>query len=89
MELESWEASEGKLFQLLTENLNEYAVFVIDLNGHIRSWNVGAERLLGFPDNEILGQAVGVLYEEGDILAGVPQKEMAEALGGNQYVDER
>ena len=89
MGLEPWEASEGKLFQLLTENLNEYAVFVIDLKGHIRTWNVGAERLLGFPDNEILGQAVGVLYEEGDIRAGAPQREMSEALSGKRDVDER
>lgn len=43
---EGWKESEAELFRLLVENVKDYAVFVVDPQGRVQSWNPGAERLL-------------------------------------------
>ena len=50
------DATEGDLFRLLVENVKDYTIFVLDPEGRVRSWNPGAERLLGYSDGEIIGQ---------------------------------
>src|SRR5690349_8845961 len=47
---------------LLVEDLTDYAIFLVDLEGRIVTWNAGAERILGYKEMEILGQPFSVLF---------------------------
>ncbi len=82
-------AQEGELFRLLAENVKDYAIFVIDLQGRVQSWNTGAERLLGYQDEEIIGQSAEVFFTPEDVRCGVPQKEMKEAVQEGRGNDDR
>ena len=73
------EATEGELFRLLVENVTDYAIFVIDPEGRVRSWNPGAQRLLRYSENEIIGQPAALFYTPEDIEDGVPQREIDKA----------
>ena len=44
------------LFRLLVESVRDYAIFLLDVGGHIRSWNAGAQRLKGYDASEIIGK---------------------------------
>ncbi|MEJ7594871.1 MAG: PAS domain S-box protein, partial [Planctomycetaceae bacterium] len=82
-------AQEGELFRLLAENVKDYAIFVIDLQGRVQSWNPGAERLLGYQEEEIIGQSAEVFFTSEDVRSGVPQKEMKEAVAEGRGNDDR
>ena len=49
-------ASEKELFQLMVENVHDYACLLLDSEGQVVSWNVGAERILGYKETEIVGR---------------------------------
>src|SRR5436305_8289875 len=82
-------AWEGEMFRLLAENVLDYAVFIVDPHRHVLSWSKGAERLLGFTEGEIVGQKCDVFFTTEDAQAGVPQKELDEALAGGRGGDDR
>ncbi|QEL17793.1 PAS domain S-box protein [Limnoglobus roseus] len=82
-------AQEGELFRLLVENVRDYAIFVIDTEGRVESWNPGAERLLGYGEEEILGRPAATFFTPEDIERGYPQREMREALEGGRGDDDR
>jgi len=81
--------AEGELFRLLVENVQDYAIFVVDPQGRVRTWNPGAERLLGYRRGEIVGQSADVFFIPEDREAGVPQQEMREALDSGRGNDDR
>jgi PAS domain S-box-containing protein len=84
-----WKEHEGELFRLLLENVKDYAIFVIDPEGRVASWNPGAERLLGYRDDEIIGQAITLFFTPEDIAKGFPQREMQQALKEGRGNDDR
>src|SRR4051794_9869050 len=59
----SWEA---ELFRLLVENTRDYAVFAIDLEGRVLTWNAGAQHVLGYAAAEIVGQSSFVTFTPED-----------------------
>jgi len=73
-------ATESELFELLIENVKDYAIFIVDPQNRVRSWNPGAQRLLGYAEEEIIGQSASRFFTEEDIADEVPQREMARAL---------
>ncbi len=80
--------SEGRL-RLMIESVRDYAIFAIDLQGRVSSWNPGAERLFGFADSEILGLGSDLLFSTEDRAAGIPQLELARAEATGRAADER
>ncbi len=74
------EATEGELFRLLVENVKDYAIFVVDPGGRIRSWNPGAERLLGYSEREIIGAPIARFFLPEDVRDGVPLREIKNAM---------
>jgi len=80
---------EGELFRLLAENVQDYAIFVVDTRGRVASWNPGAERLLGYREDEIVGQPSNVFFTPEDIADGVPQQEMRDAREEGRGNDDR
>lgn len=65
--------------RLIVESALDYAIFSMDLNGTVTSWNSGAERMFGFPESEILGQKGDLIFTPEDRAAGAPQAELAQA----------
>ncbi|MGH9354894.1 MAG: PAS domain S-box protein [Terriglobia bacterium] len=70
-------------FRLLVESAQDYAMFMMDLEGHITSWNLGAERIKGYKASEIIGKHFSCFYPEEDQRAGTPQRilELARREG--------
>ncbi len=77
------------MFRLLAENVLDYAIFVVDPHRHILSWSKGAEHLLGFTEAEILGRQCDCFFTPEDVRAGVPQRELDEALRTGRGDDDR
>ncbi len=83
------EAREGELYRLLVENVKDYAIFVIDPEGRVETWNSGAEGLLGYREDEIIGESSEVFFTPEDIRGGVRQREMQQALQEGRGNDDR
>jgi two-component system CheB/CheR fusion protein len=75
--------------RLVAESMRDYAIFTVDREGLITTWNVGAERLFGYTETEVLGQPMAVLYTPEDVREGVPQQEMQRARQEGRADDER
>ena len=80
-------ASEGRLSALL-ESVRDYAIFTLDTEGRVTSWNEGARRIKGYTAEEIMGRPVTGFYTGEDLAAGKPAREMAEALEAGRSEDE-
>jgi two-component system cell cycle sensor histidine kinase/response regulator CckA len=65
-----------ELHRLLIESVKDYAIFAIDPNGQIRSWNLGAEQLLGYPTREVIGKPAALLFTPEDIKCGMPLRDL-------------
>jgi PAS domain S-box-containing protein len=73
------ESTERHEFESLVNAVEEYAIFTLDADGHVRTWNPGAERIKGYEADEILGEHVSTFYTEADREAGVPERNLAVA----------
>jgi PAS domain S-box-containing protein len=70
---------DARRLQLLIDAIVDYAVFMIDVNGVVRSWNSGAERLKGYKAHEIIGKPFSIFYTPEEQSEGVPSKALATA----------
>lgn len=66
-------------FRLLVQGVTDYAIYMVDAQGIVTSWNVGAQRIKGYAPEEIIGRSFSLFYDEGDRQAGVPQKSLENA----------
>jgi PAS domain S-box-containing protein len=74
--------------RLLTQCVKEYAIYEMSPEGCVVSWNEGARRLLGYSDEEAVGQPGAILFTEEDRRAGRPERELREAAAAGTAVDE-
>jgi PAS domain S-box-containing protein len=75
-------------FRLLIEGVVDYAIFMLDPEGMVTSWNVGAERINGYRRDEILGKHVSRLFLPEDVETGKPWEELASARRDGRVEDE-
>ena len=80
-------AAETK-FHLLVESVKDYAIFLIDTEGYIQSWNSGAERIKGYSAKEIIGKHFSTFYTHEDIAKKHPQYELEQAIKNGHYEEE-
>jgi PAS domain S-box-containing protein len=66
-------------WRLLVESVQDYAIFMLDLEGRVASWNTGAERIKGYRPDEILGRSLSVFYTPDDIADGTPEHTLERA----------
>ena len=78
----------GELHRLLVESVEDYAIFALDPQGYILSWNPGAERFKGYKANEIIGKHFSVFYPPEKVAEGFPQHELREAARTGRFEDE-
>jgi PAS domain S-box-containing protein len=72
-------------FRLIVEGIRDYAIFMLDRDGIIISWNGGAERIKGYRADEILGRHFSCFYTEEDRAAGKPQRALALAANEGRF----
>ena len=65
--------------RLLLEGVKDHAIFMLDPDGIVLSWNAGAERVHGFRTDEVVGRSSDIFYTEPDVAAGRPQAELETA----------
>ncbi len=65
------------LFRLVAENIRDFAVFATDPEGRIVSWNPGVERLLGYKEEEWIGQHISIIFTPEDRAQGAVEQEKA------------
>ena len=74
--------------QLLIEQVKDYAIFMLDREGRVATWNQGAERLKGYTSEEILGRHFSCFYPEEDVALGKPPMELTLADTYGTYQEE-
>jgi PAS domain S-box-containing protein len=72
-------------FLLLVSAVTDYAIFMLDPEGNIVSWNTGAERIKGYGVEEIVGQHFSRFYTEADRRNGIPERMLAAALHAGKH----
>ena len=75
--------------RLVTESTRDYAILTLDLDGVFTSWNIGAERMFGYAEAEVIGQPLDIIFLPEDRRAGMPAQEMRDARTKGRAEDER
>ncbi|MGE5164008.1 MAG: MASE1 domain-containing protein [Sphingobacteriales bacterium] len=76
--------SEQNVRMLLT-GLRDYAIYMLDIEGHVRSWNAGAEQIKGYSADEIVGQHFRTFYTDEDRAQNVPEHALTTAMREGKY----
>ncbi len=77
-----------ELFRIQVECVKDYAIFMLDTQGNILTWNSGAERMKGYRAEEITGKHFSCFYSEEDRNAGKPEGELKKAAAEGWFEDE-
>ena len=74
--------------RLLVENVLDYAILVLDVDGYIVTWNKGAKILTGYAADEIIGRHFSIFYPTSNVGAGKPARELQQAEANGRFEDE-
>ena len=77
-----------EMFRLLVESVEDYAIFLLDPEGHVASWNPGAKHIKQYEPEEIIGRHFSVFYPQEDVRAGKPQRLLNVARERGSVQDE-
>jgi PAS domain S-box-containing protein len=69
-----------EMFRLLVESVQDYAIFMLDAEGRVATWNAGAQRIKQYRPEEVLGKHVSIFYPPEDVAEGKPEGELAAAI---------
>ncbi|MEO5586225.1 MAG: PAS domain S-box protein [Novosphingobium sp.] len=72
-------------FRLLVEGVTDYAIYMLDPDGRITSWNAGAQRFKGYTADEIMGEHFSRFYTPDEAAAGVPQRALQTARENSHF----
>jgi len=75
-------------FRLMVESIKDYAIFMLDVDGNVASWNIGAERLKQYSADEIIGQHFSKFYPPEDSRNNKPGRELERAIADGRVEDE-
>jgi PAS domain S-box-containing protein len=75
-------------FRLFIESVRDYAIFMLDTDGRIASWNLGAQRIKGYLEGEVIGRHFSIFYPPEDVARGHPQRELEIAQAEGKYEEE-
>src|SRR5438034_838846 len=82
------ELSEDRQLAVLVNQATDYAIFVLDPDGHILSWNAGAQHLKGYEAEEIIGRHFSIFYSPEDRARNHPDYELDVAVREGRYEEE-
>ena len=72
-------------FRILVQGVTDYAIYMLDPDGHVTNWNAGAQRIKGYAPDEIIGQHFSRFYTPEDFEAGVPKRALETARSTGRY----
>jgi len=75
-------------FRMLVEGVSDYAIYMLDLDGNVENWNVGAQRAKGYVAEEIVGQHFSRFYSAQDRKNHIPEKNLTTAFKTGRFEDE-
>ncbi len=75
-------------FRLMVDTVIDYAILMLDTEGNVTSWNVGAQRIKGYSTDEIVGQHFSIFHLPEDVARGKPQDALAAAAAEGRYAEE-
>ncbi len=82
-------AESEERFRLFVEGVRDAAIYMLDPEGRVRSWNSGAGRIKGYLPEEIEGRHFSLFYTSEDVAAGAPEEELSHAALHGQFESER
>jgi PAS domain S-box-containing protein len=77
--------SEQQRLQLLINSITDYAIYMLDREGYVATWNAGAERFKGYSADEIIGQHFSRFFTQEDREAGLPERAMSLAVAEGRF----
>jgi len=77
-----------ELYKLMADRVIDYAIFLLDLEGKVCSWNAGAEAIKQYSAREIMGRHFSVFYTPADIARDWPNQELKRAMMEGRFEDE-
>lgn len=75
-------------YRLMVQGVKEYAIFMLDVNGYIMTWNEGAKLINGYLESEIIGKHFSIFYTHEDLKNNKPRKEIEIAIVTGKYEEE-
>lgn len=81
-------AEQQRRYDLLVQTVADYAIYMLDLQGHVITWNAGAQRIKGYRETEILGAHFSLFFVGDDLRGGKPQQLLDLALEQGHSQDE-
>ena len=78
----------GSVYELMVDSVRDYAIFMLDPDGHVASWNKGAQRIKGYTASEIIGRHFSTFYPPEDIASGKPPMELKVATRTGKFEEE-
>src|ERR1022692_795036 len=84
---EALSASEER-FHLLLDGVKDFAIFMLDPEGKVVTWNIGAERINGYRAEEIIGKHFSTFYPAEEAAQGKPEQKLQQAMAQGRYEDE-
>jgi PAS domain S-box-containing protein len=75
-------------FRRLVEAVKDYAIFMLDADGRVATWNAGAERIKGYRADEIIGRHFSIFYPQESVARGWPEQELVAARERGSFEDE-
>jgi two-component system, cell cycle sensor histidine kinase and response regulator CckA len=75
-------------FRIVVDGARDYAIFLLDADGYVRSWNPGAERIIGYREEEVLGRHLSTFYPLEDVAKGKPESHLDIAVSEGRAEDE-
>jgi two-component system cell cycle sensor histidine kinase/response regulator CckA len=75
-------------FRLVVDGARDYAIFLLDADGYVRSWSPGAERIVGYTESEVLGRHLSTFYPLEDVAKGKPERNLDIAVSEGRVEDE-
>ncbi|HMI85493.1 MAG TPA: PAS domain S-box protein [Polyangiaceae bacterium] len=75
-------------FRLLVESVGDYAIYMLDPEGRVTTWNLGAARMKGYTAHEVIGKNFAIFFNAEDAAAGKPARELARARTEGRCEDE-
>ncbi|HET6227791.1 MAG TPA: PAS domain S-box protein [Bacteroidia bacterium] len=77
------------IYHKMVDSIEDYAIFLLDPDGNIKSWNIGAERIKGYKQEEVLGKNFSMFFSPEEIQHEIPEKIRAEAKEKGKTIFER
>ena len=78
----------GRVYELMVDSVRDYAIFMLDPDGHVASWNKGAQRIKGYTASEIIGRHFSTFYPPEDIASDKPARELKIAIRQGRFEEE-